>query len=159
MYMSVSVCNPDFFNDSTSLQDIFFDDVEVDSYASLIKESTFKSVSISIVSGALVFHRYMTSNIPLFSDLNQLHVRHQITIDEHLWHAYLQHYHMDYQPGDEILKLTDNPSTLQDCGIGPFHMTQVCRNGTISIQHISHFVEHINICQVKPYWHRLSSWS
>ena len=57
---------------------------------------------------------------------------------------------MDYQPGDEILKLTDNPSTLQDCGIGPFHMTQVCRNGSISIQHISHFVEHINICQVKP---------
>ena len=56
---------------------------------------------------------------------------------------------MDYQPGDEILKLTDNPSTLQDCGIGPFHMTQVCRNGSISIQHISHFVEHINICQVK----------
>ena len=29
---------------------------------------------------------------------------------------------MDYQPGDDILILADNPTTLQDRGIGPFHI-------------------------------------
>ena len=42
-----------------------FEDVEVDSHASLIKESTYKSVSISIVTGAFVFHRDMILKIPL----------------------------------------------------------------------------------------------
>ena len=57
---------------------------------------------------------------------------------------------MDYQPGDEILILTDSPTTLQDHGIGPFPFTQVHTNGTVTIQHTPHIVEHINICQVKP---------
>ena len=38
----------------------------------------------------------------------------------------------DYQPGDEILILTNNPTTLQDHGIGPFSITQVYTNGTIT---------------------------
>ena len=59
---------------------------------------------------------------------------------------------MDYQPGDDILILTDNPTTLQDRGIGPFRIIQVHTNGTITIQHTPHIVERINICQVKPYW-------
>ena len=29
---------------------------------------------------------------------------------------------MDYQSGDDILILTDNPTTLQDHGIGPFRI-------------------------------------
>ena len=60
---------------------------------------------------------------------------------------------MEYQPGDEILILIDNPTTLQDCGIGPFPITQVHTNGTVTIQHTPHIVERINICRVKPYWH------
>ena len=60
---------------------------------------------------------------------------------------------MEYQPGDEILTLTDSPTTLQDCGIGPFCNTQVHTNGTITIQCTPHIVECISICQVKPYWH------
>ena len=42
MDMSVSMRSPDFFTDNSRLRDImFFDDVDVDSYASLIKESTY----------------------------------------------------------------------------------------------------------------------
>jgi hypothetical protein len=60
MDMSFTMHNPDFFTDSTCLQDVmFFEDAEVDSHASLIKESTYKLVSISFVSGAFVFHRDM----------------------------------------------------------------------------------------------------
>ena len=60
---------------------------------------------------------------------------------------------MDYQPGDEISISTDNPTILQDHSIGPFLLTQVHANGTITIQRALHIVERINICRVKPYWH------
>ena len=53
MDMSISMHNPDFFTDSSCLQDImFFDGVDVDSYTLLIKESTYKSESISNIVGA-----------------------------------------------------------------------------------------------------------
>ena len=57
----------------------------------------------------------------------------------------------DYQPGDQILILTNNPTTLQDRGIGPFTIIQVHTNGTITIQRTPHIVERINIRRVKPY--------
>ena len=44
-----------------------------------------------------------------------------------------------------MLILTNNPTTLQDCGIGPFTITQVHTNGTITFQRTSHIVERINI--------------
>ena len=52
MDMSVSMHSPDFFTDNSQIRDImFFDDADVDSYASLIKESTYKPVSISDIVG------------------------------------------------------------------------------------------------------------
>ena len=53
MNMSVAMRTSEFFTDNTRLRDIlFFDDVDVDSYASIIKESTYKSVSIADVIAA-----------------------------------------------------------------------------------------------------------
>jgi hypothetical protein len=109
--------------------------------------------TLNISPGALVFHRDMLLNIPLLADLHQLHTRQKIFIDKCLRHANLRRQPMDYQPGDDILILTDNPTTLQDCGIGPFLITQVHTNGTItitttitiSIQHTEHIVECINV--------------
>ena len=60
---------------------------------------------------------------------------------------------MDYQPGDKVPILTDNPTRLQDCRIGSFPITQIHTNGTVTIQCTPHIVERINICRVKPYWH------
>ena len=60
---------------------------------------------------------------------------------------------MDYQPGDDIIILTDNPTTLQDRENGPFRVIQVHTNGTITIQRTPHIVERINIRRVKPYRH------
>ena len=51
--MSVPMHNPDFFTNNTQQHDkLFFDDIEVDSFASLIKESKYKSVSISNIINA-----------------------------------------------------------------------------------------------------------
>ena len=53
MDMSVAMCSSEFFTDNICLRDIlFFDDVDVDSYASIIKELTYKSVSIADVIAA-----------------------------------------------------------------------------------------------------------
>ena len=95
----------------------------------------------------------MILNIPLITDLLHLHERQQIIIDERLRRANLCCRTFDYQPGDKILILTNNPTTLQDRGIGPFIFTQVHTNGTVTFQRAPHIVERINIRQVKPYWH------
>ena len=48
--MSVAMRAPDFFTDCTRLRDIiFFDDVEVDSFASTITKSTYHPISISTI--------------------------------------------------------------------------------------------------------------
>ena len=52
--------------------------------------------------------------------------------------------------------MTNNTTTLQDCGICPFYITQVHKNGTIIFQCTPHIVEHFNIPQVKPNWHQAS---
>ena len=113
--------------------------------------------TLNMSPGALVFQRDMILNIPLITDLLQLHEWRQIITDEQLQHANLHCRTFDYQPGDQILILTNNPTTLQDQGIGPFTITQVHTNGTITFQCTPHIVECINICQVKPYWDRLCS--
>ena len=53
MDMSVPMHNPDFFTNNTQLCDIIiFDDIEVNSFASHIKECKYKSISISDVGNA-----------------------------------------------------------------------------------------------------------
>ena len=54
----------------------------------------------------------MILNIPLITDLLHLHERRQIIIDERLRCASLRRRTFDYQPGDEILILTNYPITL-----------------------------------------------
>ena len=93
----------------------------------------------------------MILNIPLITDLLHLHERRQIIIDEQLRRANLRRRTFDYQPGDQILILTNNPTTLQDRGIGPFSILQIHTNGTITFQRTPHIVERFNIRRVKPY--------
>ena len=48
---------------------------------------------------------------------------------------------------------TNDPTTVQDCGVGPFTIMQIHTNSTITFQYTPHIMEQINICQVKSYWH------
>ena len=75
----------------------------------------------------------MILNIPLITDLPHLHEQQQNIIDEQLQRANLRRRIFDYQPGDVILILTNNPTTLQDCSISHFTITQVHTNGTITL--------------------------
>ena len=105
--------------------------------------------TLNVSLGAILFQRDMILNIPLITDLIQLHEQRHIIIDEQLQHANLQCRTFDCKTGDEILILTNNPTTLQDRGIGPFSIIQVHANGTNTFQCTLHIVECINICQVK----------
>ena len=109
--------------------------------------------TLNMSPGALVFQRDMVLNIHMITDLLQLHERRQVIIDDRLRRANLCRRTFDYQPGDEILILTTDPTTLQDRGIGPFSITQVHTNGTITFQRTPHIVERINIRRIKPYRH------
>ena len=66
--------------------------------------------TLNMSPGALVFQRDMILNIPLITDLLHLHKQWQIVFDEILQQADLGHRTFDYQPGDEILILTNSPT-------------------------------------------------
>ena len=98
--------------------------------------------TLNMSPGVLVFQRDTILNIPLITDLLLLHERQQIIIDERLQRANLRRRTFDYQPGDQILILTNNPTTLQDRGIGPYtNITHVQTNGTITFQRTPHIRE------------------
>ena len=109
--------------------------------------------TLNISPGALVLQRDMILNIPLTTDLRHLYERQQTIIDERLQQVNLCGRTFDYQPGDEILIRTNNPITLQGCGIGPFTITPIATKGTITFQCTPFIKEQINICQVKSYRH------
>jgi hypothetical protein len=44
----------------------------------------------------------------------------------------------DYQPGEEVLILTYNPTKLQERASGPFVIEQVHMNGTVMIRRNAH---------------------
>ena len=76
--------------------------------------------------GTLVFQRDMILNKPLITDLLHLHEQWQNIIDEQLQCTNLCHKTFDYKPGDQILILTNNPTTIQeDCSISLFSIIQV----------------------------------
>ena len=54
--------------------------------------------------------------------------------DKCLGRANFRRHSCDYKVGDQILiLLLDNPTTLDDCGRGPYYIIQVYNNGTTVI--------------------------
>jgi hypothetical protein len=95
----------------------------------------------------------MILDIPLLANLHDIQQRRQLIIDDRLRRANLKRRSFDYQVGQQVLLLADNPDKLQDRASGPFPITQVHANGTITIQRTPYYRERINIRRVKPYFH------
>ena len=111
--------------------------------------------TLQISPGALVFHRDMLLPIPLISDYNLLRQRRQAVIDDNNRRANLRRRFRDYSIGDEVLMLVKDPKKLQERAIGPFRVTQVHVNGTLTIQRGPNVTERVNIRRLKPYNRRL----
>ena len=107
--------------------------------------------TMRISPGALVFHRDMFLDIPLVADLQELQQRRQALIDKNLITANARRLDHDYQPNQEVLKLSFNPSKLEPRAEGPYRITTVHTNGTVTIQLNPHVQERINICRIKPF--------
>ena len=93
----------------------------------------------------------MILDIPLVTDLVQIQRRRQALIDERLIVANAKRFSYDYRIGQEVLKLVYKPDKLEARAIGPYTVTQVHTNGTLSIQISPGVIERINIRRVKPY--------
>ncbi len=93
----------------------------------------------------------MFLNVPFVANLFALRDRRQLIIDENLRKQNAKRRHYDYQPGDEVYVKTVNPSKLGERTLGPFPITRVHTNGTITIQRTPHVQERINLRRVFPH--------
>jgi hypothetical protein len=107
--------------------------------------------TLRISPGALVFHRDMVLNIPIIADLQVIKDRRQNLIDESLRRSNLKRYDHDYHPGQEILLLIPDPGKLNSRTSGPFTISQVHVNGTVTFQRTPHVYERINIRRIRPW--------
>lgn len=107
--------------------------------------------TLKVTPGALVFRRDMLLDIPLTADFELLRQRRQVVIDRNLLRANRARINHDYQPNQEVLKLIPNPKKLEPRAEGPYRITQVYTNGTVTIQLTPFVQERINIRRIKPY--------
>jgi len=89
----------------------------------------------NISPGALAFRRDMNLDIPLMADVLTLQQLHQCQIDHCLLRANAGHHHHDYQIGDRVLikRMLNNSQRMEMTYRGPFPITQVHTNGTVTV--------------------------
>jgi transposase InsO family protein len=104
--------------------------------------------------GALIFGRDMVLDIPVIADLELLRQRRQVAIDTNLIRANRRRISHDYAVGDQVLIIAYKPNKLQPrADAGPFPITIVHTNGTVTIQRSPLVTDRINIRRLKPYRH------
>ena len=101
--------------------------------------------------GALVFGRDMILDIPVIADLRAITQHRQQIIDKRTIEQNRKRLYHDYQPGDEVLMLTYNPSKLEPRAHGPYEIIKTHTNGTVTIRISPTVTERINIRRIKPY--------
>ena len=107
--------------------------------------------SLGASPGALAFHRDMLLDIPLVADWLLIQQKRQVLIDENLRRQNMKRRSFDYVVGGRVLVKRTTPSKLGLRYYGPFVITQVHTNGTITIRRKPTVFERINIRRVVPY--------
>lgn len=102
--------------------------------------------------GSIVFRRDMLLPIPIISDLAHLRTKRQATIDKNALNENRRRKSHEYNVGDQIAILAYNPNALEARATGPFVITQVHTNGTVSFLRNEEVIERINIRRIKPYY-------
>jgi len=107
--------------------------------------------TMKISPGSLVFHRDMLLPIPIMADYNLLRERRQALIDHNNARENRKRLFKDYQVGDQVLLLTHVKGKLKPKTTGPYQVTNVHVNGTVTIQRGPGVTERLSIRRVKPY--------
>jgi transposase InsO family protein len=100
--------------------------------------------------GSLAFGRDMILDIPLIADWLTIQQRRQQLIDRRLLTANRKRFSHDYSVGDRVFKLTYKPDKLESRAHGPYVITAVHTNGTVTIQLSPNVIERISIRRIKP---------
>ena len=103
--------------------------------------------------GSLAFHRDMFLDIPFITDLLTLRDLRQQKIDLRLLKANQRRVQHDFRVGEQVLKRqpVSPQDKLKPSNVGPFPITRVHTNGTVTIQLTDRIQERINIRRILPY--------
>ena len=107
--------------------------------------------TLKATPGSVAFGRNMLLNIPFQADLYALQKRRQLLIDRNLLRANNKRRAHDYQPGEKVLMLDDKADKLDPPAIGPYPITKVHTNGTVTLRIKPNVIKRINIRRIKPY--------
>jgi len=100
--------------------------------------------------GSIVFNRDVVLDIPLIADFEVLRLRRQASIQRNLARSNKGHVSHDYQPNDEVLKLTYCPHKLKPRATGPFRIKKAHTNGAVTIRAKPYVTERLNIRRICP---------
>ena len=109
------------------------------------------STALNGSPGALTFNRDMFVNIPLIADWHLITTNREQFVNESLRRSNAKRRRYDYTPGMRVLKKLHKPTKLGDRTSGPYNITQVHVNGTVTILLRPGVTERINIRRVIPY--------
>ena len=107
--------------------------------------------TFGVSPGAIAFHCDMFLPIPIITDIKLLRSRRQSVIDKDSLKENKRRKHHDYNIGDQIMIFNHKTDALGAKSIGPFTITQVHTNGTVSFLRNEHIIERINLRRIKPY--------
>ena len=130
---------------------------EAEMYMDSALATVFHAVRINVSEtrgnspGAIAFHRDMLHNIPVQVDLQRIQHLQQLKVDEDLLRANAKRYRHDYKVGERVLKRRFEYIKLEDQWDGPYLITRVHCNNTITIEIMPGIHERISIRRVKPY--------
>ena len=102
--------------------------------------------------GALAFSRDMFLDIPLYADILALKNNRQLLVDRRLLRENAKRIRHDYAVGDQVWKkmYLGFSDKLKDTVEGPYPISQVHTNGTVTIRLNPNQTERINIRRIKP---------
>ena len=117
-----------------------------------VRVSIHKTYGLS--PGSIVLQRDMLLPIPIIVDLQQLRHRRQVLINQNNIRENKRRRHHDYTIGDQIMILAYKPNlpALEARAKGPYTISQVHNNGTVSYLLNQEVIDRINIRQIKPYY-------
>ena len=93
--------------------------------------------------------------VPIAADYNLIRERRQAVIDDNNRRANLRRRFHDYSVDDQVLLILPKTSKLREKTSGPFRITQVHINGTVTIERLPNVYERVNVRRLKPFFPRI----
>ena len=112
------------------------------------------NTALGVTPGSMIFHRDMLLNVPTIVDLEQIKARRHAIANRNNLAENSRRRYKNYVVGDEVLIKVNNPTKMGARATGPFTITQVHVNGTVTIQRRPNVTERISIRRVVPYKRR-----